>query len=106
MAGLPEPKVVETLRNRGKMIDAAVDAAVTPKKPSVDPDESRNPSRGDAVAQQDGPPPKPAAKAITAAEAVANMAALKARQAADDAKAAKGLPKPGILERAKKLVGL
>ena len=77
MAGLPEPKVVSTLANRGKQIDDLVDAAN----------------------------PKPAAKPITADEATKNAAKWKADQEAFDA-AAKGMPKPSLLDRAKKAVGL
>ena len=88
MAGLPEPKVIGTLANRGKQIDTAVDSAVasapTPK-PAV---------------------PAPAAEpAITADVAAAKSAKYKADREAFDA-AAKGMPKPSLLDRAKKAVGL
>ena len=88
MAGLPEPKVVSTLANRGKQIDAAVDSAVAaPLTP----------------AKLAAPEPK-YEKPITAAEAEANQARRKAADAAEEAK--RGMPKPSLLERAKKAVGL
>mgnify|MGYP001466585204 CR=1 FL=1 len=84
MAGLPEPKVVSTLANRGKQIDAAVDSALTPQ-PAVP-----------AVSE------KKYEKPITAAEAEANQARRKAADAAEEAK--RGMPKPSLLERAKKFI--
>jgi len=89
MAGLPEPKVVSTLANRGKQIDAAVDSAVA-----------------------SAPAPKPAAPApaaepvITANAAAAKAAKWKADQEAFDAETKKGMVKPSLLDRAKKAVGL
>jgi hypothetical protein len=91
MAGLPEPKVVSTLANRGKQIDAAVDSA---------------------VASAPTPKPKPAAPvpaaepAITADAAAAKAAKWKADQEAFDAETKKGMVKPSLLDRAKKAVGL
>jgi len=87
MAGLPEPKVVSTLANRGKQIDDLVDAANP--KPAAKP----------------ATPETPTAKPITADEATKNAAKWKADQEAFDA-AAKGMPKPSLLDRAKKAVGL
>jgi hypothetical protein len=89
MAGLPEPKVVGTLANRGKQIDAAVDSAVA-----------------------SAPTPKPAAPApaaepaITSAEAEVKAKKWKADQEAFDAETKKGMVKPSLIERAKKAVGL
>jgi hypothetical protein len=48
MAGLPEPKVMSNLRSRQQVIDDAIERQGT--------------SRGDAVAQQDGPPVLPEPK--------------------------------------------
>ena len=86
MAGLPEPKVVGTLANRGRQIDAAVDSAVNPTAATPKP-----------TSIPDVP--------ITADAAAAKAAKWKADQEAFDA-AAKGMPKPSLLDRAKKAVGL
>jgi ribosomal protein L12E/L44/L45/RPP1/RPP2 len=80
MAGLPEPKVMNTLRNRGKQVDEQTDAALqTTSAPAP-------------------AAPKPAGPAITADEAAAKSAKYKAEREAFD-KEAKGLPKPGLLNR-------
>jgi hypothetical protein len=89
MAGLPEPKVVANLANRGKVIDAAVDGAMKPAPAPAAP----------------APAPEPVSKPTTAAESQARIDAMKAKWAADEEKV-KGMPKPGLLDRAKKLVGL
>lgn len=83
MAGLP---VADTLRNRDKQINAMVDSAVASPKPTAKPA---------------APEPK-YEKPITAAEAEANQARRKAAEAAEEK--ARGMPKPGLLERAKKFV--
>lgn len=84
MAGLPEPKVVSNLANRGKVIDAAVDSAVKP-----------------TVAKPVAEAPEKPAKPITADEAMAKAAKYKADQEAFDAETKRqaGLPKPGLLGR-------
>jgi hypothetical protein len=77
------------LANRGKQIDSVVDEAVKPKAAPAPTTEAS----------------APAHKSTTAAESQARMDAIKARQASDD-KVAKGLVKPSMTERLKKMVGL
>jgi len=86
--GMPSPKVVSTLANRGKQIDAAEEAAVkSAPKPAAKP-----------AVEEDDPP-------ITADKAAAGLARAKANEAAL-AKAA-GAPKPpGVLDKLKSLVGV
>jgi hypothetical protein len=74
---------------RTKRIDDAVDSAVKAGAPTP------------AVEAA----PEPVSKPTTAAEAQARMDAIKARQAAQDT-TAKGLVKPTMGDRLKKLVGL
>lgn len=83
--GMPKPKVLNTIASYQKRLDeAGADSA-----PAVPPVE-------DAT-------PEPVRKPITAAEATANQAAREAKYAAEE-KAAKGMPKPGMMDRLKKLI--
>ena len=93
--GLVKP-VATAYANRTKVIDDAVDNAV---KGGMNAPVAKGQSPIDAAFPDE--PSKP----TTAAEAQARMDTLKARQAADD-KAAKGLVKPSMGDRLKKLVGL
>ena len=83
MTGLPKPKVMSNLEGRQKVLDTAIDA------PTATP-----------VAA----PATPVRKPITAAEARANQDARDAKDAADEIKR-KGMVKPSLLDRAKKLIG-
>jgi len=93
VAGLPEPKVVGNLKNRGAVLDAAEDAAVG--KTALSNSVARGQSPIDA-AFPDEPPRK-----VTAAEAAAKSAKYKADREAFDAETKRqaGLPKPGLLNR-------
>jgi len=75
MAGLPEPKVVSNLKNRGKQIDAAVDAAVAPAEKKPTPEVKME-------------------KPITADEAAIKAAKYAKDRADFDAAAKKGMVKP------------
>jgi hypothetical protein len=99
MAGLPEPKVVGTLANRGKQIDALVDDVVNNPLPKPLADIAKtvaNPRKAIEDADE---------KAITSDIAEKKAKKYKADREAFDA-AAKGMPKPSLLDRAKKAVGL
>jgi hypothetical protein len=83
MAGLIKP-AVDAISNRSKVLAAVEEKA--------DPTPVKAPA---------APEPK-YEKPITAAEAEANQARRKAAEAAEEK--ARGMPKPGLLERAKKFV--
>ncbi len=80
------------LTNRGKQIDDAVDAATATPKPAAPP------------APTPVTPPLKSSPYITPEQAAADQRARQAKWAADDAAAA-GLPKPGLLDRAKAMLG-
>lgn len=79
--------MVKPINKRMAQIDAAEQDALSPAKPT--------PVKV-APTSDDGPP-------ITAAQAEANQKARVARDAAEEK--ARGMPKPGLLDRAKKLFG-
>ena len=95
--GMPSPKVVTTLANRGKQIDAAVEEAVTSKKSPNAANEKMS-AAGEVDGDFSDAP-------ITSEKAAAGLARAKANEAAL-VKAA-GAPKPpGVLDKLKSLVGV
>ena len=84
--GLISPKTVNAIKKYREDLDNAGSS------PKVAP-------------EKDEPVVATASKPITAAEARAKKAEWDARDAAEAAKA-KGMPKPSLMDRAKKLVGL
>jgi DNA-binding NtrC family response regulator len=96
--GLVKP-VQQAYANRAKTIDDAVDDMV--RNPLPKPLRELPEVVDRAVASRK----EEVFKSTTAAESQARMDAIKAKQATDD-KAAKGLVKPSMGDRLKKLVGL
>jgi hypothetical protein len=85
MAGLPKPKVVANIEGYHKRLD---DAGSTPK---VEPEAA---------------PDVPVHKPTTAAEGAAKAAKYAKDRADFEAETKRGLPKPGLVSRVKKLIGL